>query len=264
MNQLQRNSIPEEIFQNYAGFKFLMIICCMFFLSCSHYYYCPNSNNTPLLGEDEAKINLQFASADAIKAVEVQSAFAVSKHFGGMINAIAGGGNDDDDLFAPDGDKGSGKYIEVAAGYFTPLNQTPWIFETYAGAGTGGIKNNFGSEGQANVTFTKLFIQPNFGYKTKGFEFGLSSRFSLVNHKLKYSTRPQDDMDLLTIMGHPNSFLWEPGIVVRAGAKDFLVQIQYTASLNINNPDLVQQHGIFNIGFCIPIYFTPSDPLVKP
>lgn len=263
MNQLQRNTILEEIFQNYPGFKFLMIICCMFFLSCSHYYYCPNSNNTPLLGEDEAKINLQFASADAIKAFELQSAFAVSNHFGGMINFIAGGGNDDDDFFAPDGDKGSGKYMEVGAGYFTPLNHTPWIFETYAGAGTGGIKNNFGSDGQANVTFTKLFLQPNFGVKVKGFEFGLSSRFSLVNHKLKYSTRPQEDPDLRNILEHPNSLLWEPGIVLRAGVKNFLVQIQYTSSLNITNPDLVQQHGILNIGFCLPIHYSTSDPLLN-
>lgn len=70
-------------------------------------------------------------------------------------------------------------------------------------------------------------------------------------------------MNLRTILDHPNSFLWEPGIVLRAGAKDFLVQIQYTASLNITNPDLVQQHGIFNIGFFIPIHYSTSDPIMN-
>lgn len=264
MNHIELSGIPLKMSRHCIYYILLVISCSMVFLSCSHYYYCPNSNNTPLLSEEEAKINLQFASADAIKAFEMQSAFAVSKHFGGMINFAVGGGNDDDAIFGSDGDKGNGKYMEAGVGYFTPVNNSPWIFETYAGVGTGRIKNNFGSDGQANISFTKLFIQPNFGYKVKGFEFGLSSRFSLVNHKLKYTTRPQEDMDLRNIQDHPNSFLWEPGFVLRAGAKDFLVQIQYTASLNITNPDLVQQHGIFNIGFCLPIHYTTSDPVTNP
>src|SRR5690348_4057059 len=72
----------------------LIILNCMLLVSCSHYYYCPNSNNTPLLAENEAKINIQYAVTDAVDAIELQSAFAVSKHLGGMINFIAGGGDD--------------------------------------------------------------------------------------------------------------------------------------------------------------------------
>jgi len=263
MNRIQPNAMLGKIPTLCTCYKILMITCSMLFLSCSHYYYGPNSSNTPLLSEKEAKLNIQYAAADAFKAFEVQSAFAVSKHFGGMINFIAGGENDNNSWFVSDGDKGSAKYIEVGAGYFTPVNHTPWIFETYGGIGTGGIKNNFGSQGRANVTFTKLFLQPNFGVKTKGFEFGLSSRFSFVNHNLDFSTIPKEDMDLRNILEHPDSFLWEPGIVMRAGGKNFLVQIQYTSSLNITNPDLVQEPGIFNIGFCIPIHYTTSVPLTK-
>ncbi len=263
MNRIQLNAILGKISTHCTCYRFLVITYSMLFLSCSHYYYGPNSNNTPLLSEKEAKLNMQFAAADAFKAFEFQSAFAVSKHFGGMINFIAGGENDNDALFGSDGDKGSAKYIEVGAGYFRPLGQTPWIFETYGGIGTGVIKNNFGSQGRANVTFSKLFIQPNLGVKVKGFEFGLSSRFSLVHHKLKYSTIPEEDQDLLNLLEHPNSFLWEPGMVMRAGGKNFLVQLQYTYSFNITNPDLVQEPGIFNIGFCIPIHYTTSVPLTK-
>jgi hypothetical protein len=230
-------------------------------VSCTHYFYCPNSNNTPLLSEREARVNIQYAATEAADAIELQSAFAVSKHFGGMVNFIAGGGDDDLALFGSAGHKGNGKLIEAGAGYFSPIKSSPWIFEAYGGVGTGGIKNNFGSSGRANVTFTKWFVQPDFGLKVKGFEFGLSSRFSFVKHKINLFTLSSDEYnysDLTHIREHPNSFLWEPGVVLRVGGKNILFQLQYTFSMNITNPEFIQEKGIFNMGFSIPIKYLPT------
>lgn len=256
MNQTEPHDLNGFCFSSRCTRTFLLATYLLALSSCTHYYYGPNSSNTPLLSENEAKINAQIAVSDEFSAFELQSAFAVSKHFGGMINFIKGGGDDDNSLY-PDGDEGKATYIEAGAGYFTAIRNSPFIFETYGGVGTGGISNNFGAQGRANVVFTKFFAQPNLGIKVKGFEFGLSSRFSYVQHKLKYSTTSNNDVNHLE--EHPKSFLWEPGIVLRAGGKNFLVQLQYTASTNITNPDLVQEKGIFNFGFCLPIRYIPKD-----
>lgn len=258
MNHFRVSTILKFRNSHLAFCGFLITCFSMLLISCSHYYYCPNSNNTPLLREGEAKINIQYAAMESASAFELQSAFAVSKHFGGMVNLIAGGGDDDHALFGPSGHDGNGKLIEVGAGYFTPIKSSPWIFEVFGGVGTGGIKNNFGSSGQANVTFTKWFIQPDIGVKYKGVEFGVSSRFGFVNHKLTELSLSSDYYqyeDVIHVREHPNSFLWEPGVVLRLGGKNLLFQLQYTASINISNPELVQENHIFNMGFSIPITY---------
>jgi hypothetical protein len=258
MNHLRESTILKIRNSHLTFSVFFISSCCLLMVSCSHYYYCPNSNNTPLLSEGEARINIQYAATEAADAIELQSAFAVSKHFGGMVNLIAGGGDDDYAFFGSGNHHGTGKLIEVGAGYFTPINSSPWIFEAYGGVGTGGVKNNFGSSGRANVTFTKWFIQPDIGLKFKGFEFGLSSRFSFVKQKLNTFTLSGEDYhyeDVTHVREHPNSFLWEPGVVLRVGGEKLLFQLQYTSSINITNPELVQGKGIFNMGFSIPIKY---------
>ena len=64
-------------------------------MSCARYYYAPNSANIPLLSEKEAKINAQYATGTVSHGFEFQSAFAISPHFGGMINTMLGGSNND-------------------------------------------------------------------------------------------------------------------------------------------------------------------------
>ncbi len=230
----------------------------VFCISCSHYYYGPNSNNTPLLKEKEAKLNLQYAATTEFEAFEVQSAAAISKHTGVMLNYITGGGNDNNDFFGSNGESGHAHEFEFGAGYFTPIKNTALVFETFGGMGFGAINNTHYRSELSKVKFTKYFIQPEIGVRKNGFEFGFSSRFSFVNQTLDFSSVTSDNNDdafddLIYLKERPGSFLWEPGIVLRAGGQKFLVQVQYTWSTNINNPEMKQEHGIFNIGFCIPI-----------
>jgi hypothetical protein len=240
------------------GWQYLVVACSVFFMSCARYYYAPNSVNIPLLGEKEAKINAQYAAGTVSNGFECQSAFAISRHFGGMINTMLGGSNYDG--YEINSGETKTKFIEIGAGYFTPINTTSFVFETYGGIGSGGVNNIYYNGGRSKVRFTKLFVQPNIGIKVKGFEFGFSSRMSWIKQKVVSNSVPNADpeyIDLEDISSHPESFLWEPGIVLRFGGEKFMGQLQYTRSANLTNPDFQFEHeqGYFTIGFSIPIKY---------
>lgn len=249
-----------------SGFKGLIFLVMAFgflFTSCARYYYAPNSANIPLLSEKEAKINVQYATGTVSKGFECQSAFAISPHFGGMVNAMLGGSNYD--RYEYNSGETNTKYVEIGAGYFTPIKGTSLVFETYGGIGTGGVKNKYYGDGNSKVRFTKLFAQPSIGVKMKGFEFGISSRISWINQKLvstSVSEMHPEFINLEYIPEHPESFLWEPGFVLRLGGEKFLAQLQYTHSANLSNPDrnYNEETGYFTIGFSIPIKYKTAAP----
>jgi hypothetical protein len=209
------------------------------------------------LEEKEAKINAQYLAGVLSDGFECQSAFAITSHFGGMVNMMVNEGNEEN-LFYESEAKTNMSFIEIGAGYFTPIKSTSLIFETYGGIGTGGVRNEY-DPGNSTVRFTKLFIQPNLGVKIKYFEFGISSRMSWANHRVISSVPPESSYfyELEFIKNKPVSFLWEPGAVLRAGGKKFMVQLQYTGSVNLNHPEdsFTQEQGYFAIGFSIPIQY---------
>lgn len=247
--------IPTCIDWRKICWLFLLLV----FASCSHYYYGPNSNNTPLLRDNEAKINFQYARADEFKAAEFQSAFAITNHIGAMANGLYGSGVNNRTYSSSNSSGGKGKFAEVAAGYFTTINSPTTIFEVYGGIGTGGIDNIYSWSDRSKVTFTKLFIQPDIGISVKGFEIALSSKFSRIHHKVVSANHADQHSGLIALREHPVSFLWEPSIVLRAGGKNVLVQVQYTWSHNLSNSHLQQEPGIFSIGLSFPIKYTIPD-----
>ncbi|MBP7239762.1 MAG: hypothetical protein KBA14_06020 [Saprospiraceae bacterium] len=258
MNKYQHFLCRALTFSACKGWKALLISSSFLFMSCARYYYAPNSANIPLLSEKEAKINAQYAAGTVSKGFECQSAFAISRHFGGMINTMIGGSNYDE--FEFNSGETRTKYIEIGPGYFTPIHGTSLVFETYGGIGTGGVKNKYYSGGDSKVSFTKLFVQPSIGVKRKGFEFGISSRVSWIHQKLASSSVSETHPEYLTLVDiskHPESFLWEPGLVLRLGGEKFLAQLQYTHSANLTNPDIDynEETGYFTIGFSIPIKY---------
>ena len=261
MNQKLHTQSKGILFPGFKGWIYLFSAFSFLFTSCARYYYAPNSVNIPLLSEKEAQINAQFLGGVISDGVECQSAFAITSHFGGMVNMMVNGGNDDD-LFYESEAKTNMSFIEIGAGYFTPIKSTSLVFETYGGIGTGGVRNNY-DPGNSNVKFTKLFIQPNIGVKNKHIAFGISSRMSWTKHNV-ITTVPLENSsfyELENLKNNPVSIFWEPGVVIRAGGEKFKVQLQYTASVNLSNSEdaITQEEGYFAFGFNIPIQYIPKS-----
>jgi hypothetical protein len=241
-NQLTTTKI--KIMKNYTiSLRPVLLQCCMFFISttlfcsCSHVYYSPNSSNVPLFKEKgETRINgyysLGSAGLDEIKGAEIQAAYAAGKNFGIMVNTAFMGASDGSGV---EGDAGHGSLVEAGAGYFKPISHN-YVFETYAGIGSGSVTNEYSTGGSSKVHFTKLFVQPSIGYSVKNFDIGLASKLSFVNMKISHADFSDPDdyfktFDIENIKANPNSILWEPSLFLRVGFKTIKAQFQYTPSV---------------------------------
>jgi hypothetical protein len=82
---------------------------------------------------------------------------------------------------------------------------------------------------------------------------------TLVSSNVTSQENFDDFEDILHLQNEPESFLWEPAFVFRFGGAKLKGQIQYTYSLNLTNPELQQERGIFNAGISIPVSLSSKN-----
>ena len=129
----------------------------------------------PLLRKrGELRLNASSSGGSDVSAIEVQEAYAVTNKVGVMMNT----------LFATSAaNSGShGSFVEGAAGYFRPIRNR-LSFESYAGAGVGTVYNSYGNGSYSDLRFSRLFVQPDFGFSAKYFDAAVSNRFSILNYR---------------------------------------------------------------------------------
>jgi hypothetical protein len=247
--------------------SFILIVAVLITVntSCIHYYYAPNSNNVPLFKEkNEARVQAAYTALDGagenITGFEMQTAYAFSKQFAAQLNFLSAGSTD------AEFGSGKGSYIEMAGGYFKPFYKNHWVFETYAGAGIGGVNSVFlqnnANEQDAKTSITKFFVQPSLGYSRNHFAFALASKFSYVNLGLKSSSVGKDvypsDYDILESFRNGKSFFcWEPSIMIRGGFKQiqFFTQLTFMSQSDKNIPYC---DGNFAFGIVVPFAIKPK------
>lgn len=226
--------------------KLLLLVVGAGFMSCSPLYYTPNTQNVPLLSE-KGETNLTLSGNG--NQVEFQGATAIGDNF-----AILGNGG----LFIPadldNGNGGSGKFIELGAGYFTPITEN-WIFETYALAGIGGVENHFKtpdgpqSIGDISANILRIGIQPNFGYKSKYFSAAVSSRIvNLSYSNIKGGLIFDSENQITYLENNKSNFLLEPALTIKAGLENIKLQVQYGYSYNLSNSDFRQDDTFLTVG----------------
>src|SRR5690554_5521129 len=100
--------------------NFIVLIIGFVFMSCNPKFYTPNTQNVPLISE-KGETDLTISGNG--NQVEFQGAYGITNHFAVKLN----GG-----LFIPtdgtNGNGGSGKFAEVAGGYFKPIGDN-WFFK---------------------------------------------------------------------------------------------------------------------------------------
>jgi hypothetical protein len=198
---------------------------------------------------EKGEVNLSVSGNG--NQVEFQGAYAAGEHF-----AFQGNGG----LFIPkdleNGDGGSGKFIELGAGYFTPVSEK-FVFELYGLVGTGSVENDMRSRATTNPTTTGVIsanifrygIQPNFGFKSKYFSAALSSRivnltYSNIDGDLIYDGTSQRNY----LSDNNSNFLFEPALTLRAGVEKIKFQLQIGHSFNLSNEDFRQDNGYATVG----------------
>jgi hypothetical protein len=215
---------------------FILAVAAFLITSCHHVYYAPNTVAVPLLAEKhDVRINGLYSTGgeSEFSGAELQFAYAPSKHFGVMFNAMAVGQKENTGDYL---ESGNGRYGEFAAGYFNRF-ELKWIFETYAGFGGGKVNNEYGMGDHSTIGMTKFFIQPAIAFKSRYFEMAFAPRFGIVNWKekessVKYFENDYAHYDLMAIRAKPSFFTFEPAIILRGGGEH--VKIQF--GLSFSNP----------------------------
>ncbi len=218
------------------------VIILLTFSSCysPRYIYSPPTQNIPLLNKKgNSKLGGYFTAGGGSanfaytsiknynKGIDLHMAYALSDHFGIMINKYNrweknNGANDFNT-----GDSAVIKYrrglIEFAAGYFTSLKRgRNTSFQVFAGMASGkfSLKENSANNGTRftrfhNNNITKLFLQPAITVgQQKNFAASFSSRFNAVfykNLKTDYSSSELNNY-LLNDLSVSPVFFWEPSM----------------------------------------------------
>ena len=234
------------------------------FTGCGIQYYSVNMHNTPLLKEKgDLKINSALSASEEsgdTAALEFQGAYAINEHWG-MVADFHGA---KEKYF--NGTTNKGFSSTVGFGYFTALENSNWISETYGSIGGGHAifkdpnmhygeyANNYYVSWDRDYyqkhVFSIVAIQSNIGYKTKYLECALSGKITRLNYfykeakldgaKTTYKYDVDDDPD-----GNTYVFL-EPGIMFRGGGENFKIQTAF--SLALGGGDLTCQRVNLSLG----------------
>ena len=224
--------------------------------SCSSVYI-PNVPNTPMLS---SKGELSASGHLSLKGnASFNSAYAVSDHFGVLLNGAAMSSNRTKKDFKHN-------LLETGAGYFTTFGaNNDRILEIYAGLGRGSservykerVDHELITSDRQEVDFNKYFMQVNYSSKDKKnlklfkrdfpLNYGTAVRLSYVN----MSEFIRNDIRQPT---EDNVFI-EPVFFTRM-ALSKTVQLQYTSGSNFglkNRKFLTAGNSVFTVGLVINV-----------
>ena len=243
---------------NQYGFLFLILLLIN---SCSypHMYHSPNMLPVPLFKDPVEFSGIVAGSFGAVNSCfEMQAAMSLPAHIALGANFMTGGKNNSGTNYE---DRSDYNYFEGFGGFYSSFADIG-LFEIYAGYGGGNQKHIFAyndwdwgngswvQDGTAELNFSKFFLQPDIGVRTKIIEGALSFRLSRINFE-PFEIDPDivyriDELNALR--SGRVSWLIEPGFTFRVGHDPVKFQIQGVYSANPSHPDLQFEHFRFNIG----------------
>jgi hypothetical protein len=245
-----------------SSFLFLSAFLC----SCSHYYYVPSTQNVPLFREqNEIRISGTRAGGEESVSNEVQCAYSVTGKIGIMADFMSSRGGDR----PANNNWAKGNYFDGAIGYYKPLSKYG-VFEIYGGIGRSNqhhhYMSSFSSSGSlsrsdggiSDLSFTKIFVQPSFGFTFKGFDIAASTRICILSfHNINNQiTGNVEEYKTLNNISNDSHFFLEPAITIRGGWKYVKLQFQATTASYFNKPDLHFEN--YHVGIGLYISFSNS------
>jgi hypothetical protein len=241
---------------------FVLVTSCSF----PHFYYSQNVQNVPLFTEKTEFSGDIAGSVGAVNnSIEIQSGLSLTNHVALTANYMTGGTKH---IRGNISDASKVGYFEGAAGYYTSFRDYG-VFEVYGGYGRGSQHHTFAyyeysgqliwtwiPDGTADLSFSKLFIQPDIGLKTKWVEGAFSCRLSKLNFtNIDVNNTVHRLDELNTLKQNTDPWLLEPAFTLRGGSRSFKVQLQIIGSRNLSNSDLLFENLRFSFGlhFNLPV-----------
>ena len=200
--------------------------------SCSHYYYAPNTLQTPFLQQQhDSRVSVGVITGDELSGFELHGAYSPLKYGAIMVNYFDVR-SDESNTGTPD-EWGKGHQLEFALGGYYPIGKYTSL-SLFGGWGTGRALNSFGPNVLADLRFQKRFLQPTFTVQTKLFRLGMALRFNQLEYKRGDINLGISRSELAIIYNLKQAsliFFPETGLSLGLGSKAFWVDVH----LNICN-----------------------------
>lgn len=239
----------------------LIALISILFFSCSmpHYYYSSNIHDVPLFSvSNEFTGHLAVSSGEVNNCFELQAGYSLPGHVAFTANLMTGGKDDSSDDYE---DFSKITYFEGTGGYYTTFSDIA-VFELYGGYGGGSQRHAFSygeydgwlywlrvPDGNAELSFSKFFIQPDIGIRIENLEGAISCRLSRLNFRnIEFNGVNYHLDELSSLELYNNPWLIEPAFTFRGGFKSVKGQIQVAFSGNLSNPELKFEKLRFSIG----------------
>ena len=210
-------------------------VCLLLCSGCSHYYYAPNTLQTPFFQQQhDARISAGLVSSNNVTGFEVHSAYSPVQYGAIMFNYFEARSirNRSTNFGSPD-DWGEGHQLEFALGGYYPTGKYT-SFSLFGGWGIGQVLNSYGPKLLADLYFQKRFLQPTFTVQTKLFRLGMALRFNQLEYKRGDINLGISRSELAIIYNLKQAsliFFPETGLSLGLGSKAFWVDVH----LNICN-----------------------------
>jgi len=210
--------------------KFFLFLSTIFLSSCVSSYV-PNAVNSPLLTK---KHEFQAAVYSGTAGIDPQIAYAVTNHWGLMVNAsFADRTNDSTNNFHKH------NFVEFGSGYFSQFGKNG-VVEIYGGYGFGNLEARYESGiflDYANLQTRRLFIQPGIGMSGEIFDGSFTPRISVVTLSQNSTSK--------------TAVFFEPTVTGKVGYRYFRFVFQFGLSTAIY-PDTIDfgyEPFIISLGF---------------
>ncbi|MCX6328876.1 MAG: hypothetical protein NTZ85_05070 [Bacteroidia bacterium] len=225
-----------------------------------HFYYTPIIQNVPLFNDkNQFSGDLAGSFGTVNNCFEIQTAFSLPGHIALTANYMTGGNDNSSEYY---NDFARINYFESSLGYYRSFENIG-VFEIYSGYGRGYQRHAFTSwqswslesDGRADMSYSKIFIQPDIGIKKGWMEAAFSCRLSRLNFTdIKIDNSVYYHLDELNTLRQNNTpWLIEPAFTFRGGSKSVKGQIQVVFSQNLTNSYLMFERFRFNIGLYISL-----------
>lgn len=210
--------------------------------ACTHYYYAPNTLQTPFLQQrHDTRVSVGAISGDEFSGFEAHAVYSPVKFGALMFNYFSAASNGAGD---PSADWGKGNMAEIALGAYYPLGKYVSI-SCFGGIGRGKVLNHYEDLGRSDLRFRRTFLEPALSVQYRWLRLGLAYRLSRLEYLRGYIDYSIGEPHLGIIEAiERNSPLWMPefGFNFGFGTRPFWVSFY----LNYNYSHLKDE-----------LYFTP-------
>jgi len=241
----------------------LLIIVATCTISCYHVYYAPNTPNLPQLGEKgEGRINAMYSSGSesGFDGGELQFACAPHRYIGFIGSFMAASKREE--TYNGIMESGNGSYGELGLGIFKLAGSSKRLsMEVFAGRGFGSVKNEYEGTDYSKVNIGKWFLQPDIGYHGEILDVAFTPRISFINWKVAESRfnpsgASTEQYEVDAVRSKKNFLAFEPGIVFRAGGKQFRGHLGISLSLNNHsgsNSNFLTESFVTSLGITVQL-----------